>query len=385
VKYFLLLLTVLILLAGCSPQESFGEPITEGEPTPIPTAVVPSRPVYTVERGDVIDARSFFGRVSPIVSEPLRFTFEGRVIAVHYNRGDLVQESDVIAELDTAVLEQALSIAQSDLEIAQSLLDNVQNQVEFETQRAQLSLNLAQLSLDYTTSQADTPPTEAQAFEISRLEIERDLAQLALDEVNSVIDPQLQVDVTRAEERIDEILGQIEQMYLVAPMDGTITSLQVDIGDIVSAFDAIGLVSDETNLEVRDTLATEVVEELVEGMPAQLTVANRPSEPVPGTILILPAPFGTGDDEFVHVRFDDPSQATDFVVGDRVAINVVVNESLGALWLPLAAIREFNGRNFVVVEEDGAQRRVDVVLGIQGDGRVEILEGVEEGQTVIGQ
>jgi multidrug efflux pump subunit AcrA (membrane-fusion protein) len=385
VRYFLLLITGLMLLAGCSPQESFGDPITEGEPTPIPTAVVPNRPVYQVERGDIIDARSFFGRVSPIISQPLRFTFAGRVIAVHFDRGDLVEEGDVIAELDTAVLEQALEIAQSDLEIAQSLLDNVQSQIVFQTQRAQLTLNLAQLSLDYATAQADTPPTEAQAFEISRLQIERDLAQLALDEVNSVIDPQLQVDVTRAEDRIDDILAQIEQMYLLAPMDGTITSMQIEVGDVVGEFDAVGLVSDETNLEVRDTLASEVVEELVEGMPAQLTVANRPSEAIPGTVLILPAPFGSGDDEFVHIRFDDPSQATDFVVGDRVAINVVVNESLAALWLPLAAIREFNGRNFVVVEEDGAQRRVDVVLGIQGEGRVEILEGVEEGQTVIGQ
>lgn len=384
-RYFLVLITGLLLLAGCSTQESFGDPITEGEPTPIPTAVVPNRPVYQVQRGDIIDARSFVGRVSPIVSQPLLFSVEGRVIDILLQRGDLVHERDVIAELDTSVLEQALSIAQSDLQVAQSLLDNVQNQVGFETQRAQLNLNLAQLSLDHAIAQADTPPTDDQAYEISRLEIERDLAQLALDEVNSVIDPQLQVDVTRAQQHVDDIQAQIEQMHLVAPMDGTITSLQIEIGDIVNPFEAIGLVSDETNLEVRDTLAVEAMEELVEGLPTQLTIANRPSEPVPGTILILPAPYGSGDDEFVHIRFDDPLQATDFLVGDRVTISVIVNESKDALWLPIGAIREFNGRNFVVVEEDGAQRRVDVVLGIQGDGRVEIVEGVEEGQTVIGQ
>ena len=384
-KYFLLLITALIFLAGCSSQESFGDPITEGEPTPIPTAVVPSRPVYQVQRGDIIDARAFYGRVSPIVSEPLQFSVDGRVIAVHFNRGDIVQQGDVIAELDASILEQTLAIAQSDLEIAQSLLDNVQNQVGFQTQRAQLNLDLAQLNLDHALAQADTPPTDDQAYEISRLEIERDLAQLTLDEVNSVIDPQLQVDVTRAEERIDDILTQIEQMKLVAPMDGTVTSLQINVGDVVTPFEAIGLVSDETNLEVRDTLAVETVEELVEGMAVQLTIANRPSEPVPGTLFILPAPYGAGDDEFVHIRFDDPSQTTDFIVGDRVTISVIFNERHDALWLPTGAIREFNGRNFVVVEEDGAQRRIDVVLGIEGDGRVEVVEGVEEGQTVIGQ
>jgi len=54
------------------------------------------------------------------------------------------------------------------------------------------------------------------------------------------------------------------------------------------------------------------------------------------------------------------------------------------LWLPVSAIRQFSGRNFIVVQNEGLQRRVDVRLGLEGDGRVEILEGAEENQTVIG-
>ena len=54
------------------------------------------------------------------------------------------------------------------------------------------------------------------------------------------------------------------------------------------------------------------------------------------------------------------------------------------LWLPQSAIRQFSGRNFIVVQNEGVQQRVDVRLGLEGDGRVEILEGAEEGQTVIG-
>ena len=77
VRKFLFFIVGLVLLAGCSPQEEFGEPITDGEPTPIPTAVVPSRPVYTVERGEIIDERSFFGRVSPVISQGLQFEHEG--------------------------------------------------------------------------------------------------------------------------------------------------------------------------------------------------------------------------------------------------------------------------------------------------------------------
>ena len=55
------------------------------------------------------------------------------------------------------------------------------------------------------------------------------------------------------------------------------------------------------------------------------------------------------------------------------------------LWLPPQAIRMFEGRRFVVLKEDDVQRRVDVKVGIETQERVEIEEGLEEGQVVIGQ
>jgi hypothetical protein len=54
------------------------------------------------------------------------------------------------------------------------------------------------------------------------------------------------------------------------------------------------------------------------------------------------------------------------------------------LWLPPAAVRDFQGRHFVVIQEEETQRRVDVMLGIEGASRVEILEGVAEGDIIVG-
>ena len=47
------------------------------------------------------------------------------------------------------------------------------------------------------------------------------------------------------------------------------------------------------------------------------------------------------------------------------------------------AVRTFEGRRFVVVQEEGAQRRVDITQGIKQDDRVEIVEGLEEGQVIL--
>jgi multidrug efflux pump subunit AcrA (membrane-fusion protein) len=64
---------------------------------------------------------------------------------------------------------------------------------------------------------------------------------------------------------------------------------------------------------------------------------------------------------------------------------ITLEQKDNALWLPPAAIRTFQGRDFVVIQDGAAQRRVDVKLGIKGEDRVEVLEGVQEGQVVVGQ
>jgi multidrug efflux pump subunit AcrA (membrane-fusion protein) len=55
------------------------------------------------------------------------------------------------------------------------------------------------------------------------------------------------------------------------------------------------------------------------------------------------------------------------------------------LWLPPQALRTFQGRDFVFIDDNGLQRRVDVRLGLRSDDRVEILSGLLENQVVIGQ
>ena len=70
---------------------------------------------------------------------------------------------------------------------------------------------------------------------------------------------------------------------------------------------------------------------------------------------------------------------------ERSGVNHRFLASCCEMVLPPAAIRTFAGRKFVEIEEDGVRKRVDVVLGIESAERVEIREGLEEGQTVVGQ
>lgn len=377
------LMFVILTLAGCVSQADFGEPITEGEPTPIPTQIIPSRQLFEVARGDIVYQQTYFGRISAVNTSNLSFPQNGRVLEVFYARGDDVLAGDVLATLDTSELEAQLLDAQEVLAVAQSLLESAESQATFARRRAELNIELAQVFLDSAMLQAEDPPTAEDSLLISQREIELQVAQLALDELDNGINPELEFDVNRAQEEVDRINEQIAQAELLAPMDGRLITFSISAGDPVIAFESVGVVADVSGVEITGILESSQLSELTEGMPVTMQRANTPGETFTGTIALLPQPFGSGNDGAIHIRFDEEADATGFNLGDRMSFVVTIEEREDVLWLPPAAIRQFSGRNFVVVQDGTLQQRFDVTLGLESASRVEIVEGLEEGQTVI--
>lgn len=383
-RFIVILLFGLPLLTGCASQATFGDAITQGEPTPIPTPVVPSKPVYQVERGKIVYERRFFGRISPVVTEEIAFEIDGRVLEVLVERGATVNEGDVLARLDRRSLDGQLLNAEEELAIAQSIFESADSQARYDSQRARLNLDMAQLRLEHAQEQAADPTSADDTLNISLLTIERDLAQVSVAEFTSGVDPQLRFDVTRAQKRVDEIKAAIAKTELVAPMSGRLVYFSPDPGEPMIAYEPIAVVADLSVLEITDQMDADDLSELAEGMPLSIKRASLPGNVYKGVIASLPSPYGLSTDEYVHVAFDQQPPLDEYQVGDRMEFTVKIEERDDVLWLPISAIRQFSGRNFIVVQNEGVQRRVDVRLGLEGDGRVEILEGAEENQTVIG-
>jgi multidrug efflux pump subunit AcrA (membrane-fusion protein) len=242
-------------------------------------------------------------------------------------------------------------------------------------------------------AQAGEFPTPEEQYQIDRLTILLELAELDLAELASALDPELAVAVEEARLRMAELENQIASAHLAAPFDGQISALDISKGYAVTAGEPVGSISDPTQIEVSASLRDDMMEELSEGMVVQIGVNNRPGEMLTGVIRQLPFPYGSGGegaagegDDLALIQFDDLEQAIGlYERGDRVFIRVVVTQREDVLWLPPQAIRDFNGRKFVVIQEGDVQQRIDVTLGIVSEERVEITSGLEEGQVVVGQ
>ena len=417
-------------------------------PTPLPTPIVPEKPEYTVQQGTVVNALTFNGRISPVNEANLAFETSGNVSVVNVSEGDDVTSGTILAELDVSTQERAVRDAEQALLEAQRNLTKAEEehgdkllQAEIDLQKMMLSqssgnssngqnlLNLEQAVEDaqagvnsaaqvYQEALSDVNANpewlnglaqQLQQAERALLvaqdnlengrsgsgsgtkasaELDRIQAERAYLKLLEGVGPELQWAVEKAEENLAEAQGNLQDAQLVAPFDGRILSISIRRGTVAEPFKTVIVMAQLDALEVTANLGSAELEKLSAGQTAQITLLNRPEATLTGTVRTLPYPFGGGSgdagnqEKVVRISIDSDTELT---LGELAEVTITLQEKEDVLWLPPAAIRKFQGRNFVVVQHASGQQRVDVRLGIESEDRVEILEGVEAGQTILGE
>ncbi len=380
---------VAAMLGGCAlmPATRSEQSAAEPTPTPIPTAQVAVKPTYTVQRGDVVKTATFSGRISPEKEEALYFRTDGRIRSVYFKRNEMVKEGDIIAEYEIDALERELTAAELELERAQVTLDEAIRNHDFDKREAQARLERAQITLDGTDSNPQSTRSE-----VAAIQKDVELAQLDVDRLSAGVSPLLQNDLTRAQYAVEKLKEEIAEAQIIAPFDGILLSLSLVPGQAVTGYAPVASVADDSTMEISADLLSNQLELLAEEMPVTFVLSSRPGKTLHGTIRRLPYPYGTGGsgqtieekDKSTRIVIEEPADVGGYELGDLVRVTAEVEQAEGVLWLPPQAIRNFNGRLFAVVQDGDVQRRVDVRIGVEAEDRVEILEGVEEGQTIVG-
>jgi len=434
-------------LTGCGGRGASQEPT----PTPIPTAVVPSKPTYKVERGTVIEEVKFTGRIAPVEEEQLYFRVDGRVAKVNVKQGDKVKAGDVLAELEIDNLLNALAQAEVGLQTAQLQLKTAQESSADQRTRLEINLQIAKLRLEQARAQDPAPSVaiaaanlERAAAEVQRAQAAYDrrsaspgaaasweaanlqdatigyqiakaqyqqalqsqkvheldlqileqnvrLAQLDLEKLTSTVDPVLEQQVARAQLEVDRLKAEVANARLTAPIDGEVTMVGAYAGRTVNAYRPVMTVAAPGALEVSADLTSDTMQKLSVGQECTIVIVNYPAKEFHGKIRRLPYPYGTGgstavgtaeEDRSTRISIDDADVTLE--AGALVRVSVVLQKKDNVLWLPPAAVRTFQGKDFVLVMEGEGQRRVPVKLGIKAEDRVEIVSGLEKGQVVVG-
>jgi len=325
-----------LFLAACSGNSAA---TSQATPTAIPPLVIAERPAYKVQRGEMTNELQFSGRIAPALQQELGFASDGRVAKVYVRRGDAVTKEQLLAELQSG-------------------------QNEYDLRRAQANLKIAGLRLELARLQ-NPQNSEINRLNVAIQEQEVELAQIALDELNA----------------------SYSNVRITAPFDGTVFSVSILDGSPVEADQAVIVVANMDDLIVSATLSADEMSLLTAGMNVTVSPVGGDTQTAQGTIRSLPYPYGSVDTESpdgsVQVDLDRSPLELGYNVGDLVSMSIVLEKKTDALWLPSQAVREFEGRYFVILQDGEGQRRVDVKVGIMEDDRIEITEGLAEGQVVV--
>jgi len=356
VTVVLALAQVSLLVSGCI--KSPGQSLTSSTPTPLPTLAVQSKPTYTVQRGTIQDEIIFEGRIVPVKQQELYFKISGRVRKTYVKEGDVVKAGTLLADLEAA----------DGLERQQALR-------ELSAKRAQIRLNMAKMNLSLFQMNAN-PYDKSYESELFLRSAQVDLAQLDLDEAMMSVNDSTKV---------------LSDSQLIAPFDGKLLSLNVEDGKEVTGYKPTAVIANVDELEVSADSKSDITGKITEKMQATIRATDPASsiQPQNGTIRRLPYSFGgvssdaESNDKTTRISMDIAPQQAGFKLGDLVRVTVVLQKKDDVLWLPPAAIRTYEGRNFVVVKSGAIQQRIDVKLGIQQEDKVEILDGLQEGMVVI--
>jgi macrolide-specific efflux system membrane fusion protein len=324
-------------------------------------------PTFTVQRGEVIYTLDFQAQAAPLDAQPLSFTVAGSIGKFFVQAGEVITAGQVLAALNTSKAEQELASIQDDLDLYEAANARV-------LRKAELGVQIAQLTLDLYTQQGRSE-TEIQ---IAQLQLE--LAQIAYDEI--VLNPEL---LSRRERAI-ELTETISNSQLIAPADSRVGQIFGAAGKSVAAGAPILTYGDPDAMEWTAQLDMTVIEQLRVGQEVNIAPVNSSLPPVRGMIAALPTPFGEASDGLVHLRLAKGVIATEagFTLGGQATITVEIARKPNALWLPPEAIHRVADRTWVILQEGDTRRRIDITLGVVTAGRVEILEGIAEGQVVVG-
>jgi multidrug efflux pump subunit AcrA (membrane-fusion protein) len=248
-------------------------------------------------------------------------------------------------------------------------------------QQARWNLETAQAQYDQAIANEGVYQRELKIAEIAVKQAEAELEQLSKG-----VDPVLALEVRQAQQVLDRLK---ESSQIIAPVDGEIISLSLYAGRLVEPFRPVIVIADPSVIEVSAGLSDDQLKDMTEGQRATVVLSTHPDRAWAGTVRRLPYPYGTGDSVESLAGVDNSTRISlegdvgDLKLGGLVRVTIILEEKDDALWLPPTAIRTFQGRQFVVVQDGGRQRRVDVGLGVEGQDQVEILKGLEEGQLIV--
>jgi HlyD family secretion protein len=346
-----------------------------------------------VQRGDLLRDVNVQGRIVAAVSPTLYSPANGTV-TLQVQPGNPVETGQVLAVLDSPEVQSEFEQQSSALAGIQAELDRQKIQARKDQVKSQQTIDLAQVRLTAARREMRRAEESIQIQAISEIDYERyrdDLSTAEVEFEHARQDAELEKDSLEFEIRtqqlavegqqllVDNLRRRVDELTILSPVNGIVGNVAVDQKAVVAPNQPLITVVDLTAFEVEARIPESYADDMGIGMNAEVQY-NGVS--YPGELTSL-SPEVINSEVTGRIRFTNKSPPG-LRQNQRVTARVVMDHLEGVLKLQRGSFTDSGGgRIAFVIGDDGLARKRAIVLGARSVGEVEVISGLQAGETVV--
>jgi len=321
---------------------------------------------------------------------------QAQVSAAAANRDQLeggasdAQIAAVEVQVAAAELQHRVTLIAHDRTMQEEHNEEKKEQSRYDLYAAEQALAAAQAGLDAALAGADADMVRAARAAVSAAAAQQDAAQAQLDTLLAgATDGQIagaEAQVAQAQAALDMAELLLEHATLRAPFDGIIAAVNVKVDEMASAGLPAITMLDASRFHITAGVDEIDVGQLVEGQAVQVTLDALPGVELTGTVERI-APDATTQGGVVYYDVIVELDSTDAPIRADMTANatIVVEELTDVLMVPTWVVRidRDTGQTYVQRQVGEQTERVDIQLGMRGNGVVQVLSGLEEGDVLV--
>jgi len=353
-KIFLVLMVVSILLissCGKSDDDNSEEVV----------AAVPVE-MTTVELGNIEKTIQFFGNVAADQEIRVYCTIPNQITAINVEKGDKVEAGDLLAEIDTEKIRQAVTQAEAGLESAQAQFESV----DAEWQR------IKTLYADNAISQSQYEAVKAQ----------RNATGSGVKQMKAVL---------------STAKSQLQDTRITAPISGIISERNFEVGDLAVPQIPLFTVVKMDPVLVEVNVIERHINVITPGQKAWITVSGYPDTVFQGHIKqVNPTLNPMTRTAKAEIEVLNPN--LNLRPGMFANVSVVIEEKFSVPVIPKYSIIEKTSLNYeagqlttnkvkinrhVFVIEDSIAVRRQITIGIEDRTRAEVVTGLIGAENIV--
>ncbi|HEY4649901.1 MAG TPA: efflux RND transporter periplasmic adaptor subunit [Pontibacter sp.] len=349
----------------------------------------------TVQEGIFQEFIAVDGSVDPLKTFFLDITEGGRVEKIYIDDGRMVEKGDTILKLSNTTLQIDFMTRETQLydlmnERQNSEILMKQDQIRKMNELAEIEYNLATAERTYTRNkmliaEKVIPQEEFEASKDSYLYLKRrrELADRSVKQDAKLMDDrlrQLDESIRRMQANINMARNTLNNLYVVAPFTGQLSTLKAEVGESKAAGENIGQVDDLNGYKVKANIDEHYISRIYPGLTGNFDFNGKTY-----TVKVAKV-FPEVQNNTFQVDMEFAEGAPEGIRrGQTLQLKLNLNDGAKAVLLPRGGFYQSTGGNWVfVVDKTGtfAEKRT-IKLGRQNPNFYEVIDGLQPGEKVI--